>query len=159
MPTTKLQLLFFMSLTVLLSVVAFVNYNIAISMGSMTNQVFFLSLKEIPIEFLFAFLIQFVFGNKLATRMAFKIVDPKTDKPLFIIIAIACMNILIMCPAMSFIATVIHNGININFIANWLQKMTFNFPFAFFIQIFFIGPIVRNVFNVVFKKSLSTENV
>lgn len=151
MPTTALQKLFFAFITVLLSVFAFTNYNIAHSAGSMSNRVFLLSLKELPVEFCFAFVIQFFFVNRVTPKMAFRIVDPKVDKPIVIILAITCMNIVLMCPIMSFITTIIYDGITVNFIADWFQKMVINFPFAFFIQLFAIGPIVRKIFRLVFN--------
>jgi hypothetical protein len=53
-----------------------------------------------------------------------------------------------MCPAMSFAATILYDGIGSQFVANWLRKIVFNFPFAFFTQFFFIGPAVRAVFRL-----------
>lgn len=159
MPQTKFQKLFFMFLTVLLSVHAFVIYNIAISMGSMSNQVFLLARKEVPLEFVIAFLVEALFAARLAEKMAFRMVDPRTDKPIVIILAITCSTVLIMCPTMSFAATIIYNGININFVANWMQKIVYNFPFAFFTQIFFIGPVVRIVSRCVFKNAHSEKKI
>lgn len=153
MPTTTLQKFFFTFITVLLSVVAFTNYNIAISLGSMSNRVFILSLRELPLELCFAFAIQYLFVNKITPKMAFRIVDPRIDKPIVIILAITCMNIVLMCPIMSFITTVLYDGISLDFFANWSQKMVVNFPFAFFIQIFAIGPIARKIFQLVFNHS------
>jgi len=151
MPQTKFQKLFFMFLTVLISVNAFVIYNIAISMGSMSNRVFIIARKEIAVEFVIAFLLEVLFAARLAEKLAFRVVNPKEDKPIFIILAITCMTILIMCPAMSFAATIIYNGVNAEFISHWLQKIAYNFPFAFFSQIFFIGPFVRLIFGFLFK--------
>lgn len=159
MPRTTFQKLFFMFLTVLLSVHAFVIYNIAISMGSMSNHVFLLARKEVPLEFVIAFLLEALFAARMAEKMAFKMVDPRTDKPIVIILAITCSTVLIMCPAMSFAATIIYNGININFVANWIQKIVFNFPFAFFTQIFLIGPVVRFVFRCIFKHANHEEKI
>ncbi|NLD91309.1 MAG: DUF2798 domain-containing protein [Fibrobacter sp.] len=102
-------------------------------------------------EFCFAFVIQYFIVNRLTPKMAFRIVDPKVDKPIVIILTITCMNILLMCPIMSFITTIIYDGFTVNFIADWFQKVVINFPFAFFIQIFAIGPIVRKLFRIVFK--------
>lgn len=125
----------------------FVIYNIAISRGGMSNEVFMLALKEIPLEFAIAFPLQLLLGYKMSKKLAFRVVNPQKDKPVFVILAITCATICIMCPSMSFAATVIHNGFNSEFAANWIQKTAYNFPFAFFIQIFFIGPTVRSIFR------------
>lgn len=44
-------------------------------------------------------------------------------------------------------------------LANWLKLVCFNFPFAFFTQLFFIQPLVRTVFKAIFvrKKAVTTE--
>lgn len=63
-----------------------------------------------------------------------------------------------MCPMMTFVATILYNGITIEFLAQWMEKIVFNFPFAFFTQLFFIQPFVRFIFGVIFKKQLKNEN-
>jgi hypothetical protein len=159
MPQTKFEKLVFMFMTVTISVTAFALYNVAISMGSMSNRVFLAAIKEIPVEFIFAFSLEAVFVYKAAQKLAFQFVDPKTDRPVLIILAITAMTVSIMCPAMSLIATVVHNGINADIISNWFQKMVFNFPFAFFTQIFFIGPFVRLIFRAIFRNNATELNV
>jgi len=150
-PKTPLEKLFFMSLTVLLSVSAFTTYNVALHRGAMSNSVFSLALREIPIEFMFAFFLEAVVAYRLSEKLAFRFVDPAHDKPIVIVLAITTMTICIMCPSMSFVATILYNGFNREFLANWLQKIIFNFPFAFFIEIFFIGPFVRMLFRAIFR--------
>ena len=159
MPITKFQKLFFMSLTVLISVNAFVIYNVAISMGSMSNQVFLIAIKEVPKEFIIAFFLELFFVSAAAEKLAFKIVNPEQDRPFFIILAITCMTVLIMCPAMSFAATILYDGLNVEFVSHWFQKIVYNFPFAFFSQIFIIGPLVRLVFRLVFRQLNNTDDI
>lgn len=151
MPQTKFQKYFFMSLTVLLSVTAFTTYNVAIFKGGMSGEAFLLALREIPVEFLLAFLLEATVVYRAAEKIAFSLVDPRKDAPVFVMLAITCASVWIMCPAMSFLATVLYNGLNGEFLSNWLQKVVFNFPFAFFIQIFLVGPVVRLVFRTVFR--------
>lgn len=68
--------------------------------------------------------------------------------------------VLVMCPLMSFIAAILYYPYSfmefnvIHFLAEWLKLVCFNFPFAFFSQLFFIQPIVRTVFKAVFKKDI-----
>ncbi len=63
-----------------------------------------------------------------------------------------------MCPMMSFIATILYNGITVEFIAQWMQKVVINFPFAFFSQLFFIPPLVRFLFGCIFKNKAKVTN-
>lgn len=151
MPQTRFQKFFFMFLAVLFSVIAFTTYNVAIGMGSMSNMVFLLALKEVPVEFAIAFFMEAAFAYRIAEKLALRLVDPHKDSPIAIILAITAMTICIMCPAMSFAATILYDGIDTEFFANWLQKIVYNFPFAFFTQIFIIGPLVRLIFRSVFR--------
>jgi hypothetical protein len=58
-----------------------------------------------------------------------------------------------MCPVMSFFGSVLFNfnGIE-NIIAKWLQIWVINFPMALFLQIFYVGPLVRLIFKKIFKQ-------
>jgi len=44
-------------------------------------------------------------------------------------------------------------------LAEWLKLMCYNFPFAFFTQLFFIQPIVRTVFKVIFAKDIKAREM
>ena len=66
--------------------------------------------------------------------------------------AIICATVGIMCPAMSFLAAFLYypyyEGFHVlTLLANWLKLVCFNFPFAFFTQLFFIQPAVRTLFK------------
>ena len=43
-------------------------------------------------------------------------------------------------------------------LAEWLKLVCYNFPFAFFTQLFFIQPFVRTVFKVIFAKDIKARN-
>ena len=92
-----------------------------------------------------------MFG-KLAKKIAFNIVDPKTDKPIVITLAISSIIVCFMCPIMSFFGSILFgfNGIE-NLISKWLQTSVLNFPMALFTQIFYVGPFVRCLFKKLFK--------
>lgn len=126
-------------------------YNISMDMGGLTPSVFILALGELPIMAAIAFVLESVALGKLAKILAFRIVNPATDKPMAIILAISAMTVCCMCPVMSFIATLMHSGTQSLF-TNWLQKWFFNFAPALLWQIFFAGPIVRFVFGLIFRE-------
>ena len=51
-------------------------------------------------------------------------------------------------------------GFNIlTLIANWIKLVCYNFPFAFFSQLFFIQPLVRTVFKFLFRKDIAARSV
>ena len=118
----------------------------------------------ILIEFCFAYLLEVVMGSPCSFRLASKVFDPKTTHPVLFETAIICTTVGLMCPAMSFIAAWLYypyySGFSlITLLANWLKLVCFNFPFAFFSQLFFIQPLIRTVFKLLFcrKKTTQTE--
>jgi len=42
-------------------------------------------------------------------------------------------------------------------LADWLKLVCFNFPFAFFTQLFFIQPAVRTIFKLLFAKDIKNR--
>lgn len=151
MPRTTFQKYVFMTLTVLLSVTAFTIYNVAIAMGSMSNRVFLPALREIPLEAPIAFLLEATLFHRMAQHMAFRYANPREDRPVVVVLAITACTICLMCPAMSLVATAIHTGVDAELPARWLQRVAWNFPFAFFTQIFLIGPTVRVICRSLFR--------
>jgi len=152
MPTTKIQKVVFTFLTVIITVHLFAFYNIALSRGGMSNQVFVDAPKAVAIELVLAFMLQMLIAGPLSLKIAFNMINPREEKPYIITTVIICTTVSLMCPMMSFAATIIHNGFTTEFLAQWLQKIVFNFPFAFFTQLFFIQPVVRATFGLLFKK-------
>ena len=62
------------------------------------------------------------------------------------------VSIILMCPCMSFAATLLFKNAGSQMIAVWLQTTVMNFPMAFFLQLCFAGPIVRFVFGKIFNE-------
>ena len=151
MEKINIQELLFSLVMVIFMVYGMVVYNIACESG-LTNQTFIMALGELPIMGIIVFLLEtLIIGNK-AKSLAFKMVDPKTDKPIVVIIAISSMIVLMMCPTMSLIGSLMHNYTGIsNIFVNWLRITVRNFPMALCYQIFICGPFVRWIFSH-FKK-------
>lgn len=146
MPKTKLQNVIFTIAMAFVMVYALVCYNISMDQGGMSNQVFLLAFHELPIMWPAAFILEFFVVEKLSKMLAFRIVSPQ-DKPIMIVLAISSMIVCLMCPMMSLIATILFKNPGKEIIALWLQTTVLNFPMALCWQIFFAGPLVRNVFN------------
>ena len=83
--------------------------------------------------------------KKLAEDIVEKldVVTPGVDKPIMLILAISSITVCLMCPTMSFFATLLFKSAGKEFIAVWFQTTALNFPMAFFWQIFFAGPLVE----------------
>ena len=114
----------------------------------------------IAIEFVLAYLLEVLMGSPCSFKLAAKVFDPRKTHPALFETAIICATVGLMCPAMSFIAAWLyypyHEGFNIfTLLANWLKLVCFNFPFAFFSQLFFIQPLIRTVFGFLFRRDIA----
>ncbi len=155
MPKTKLQGIIFTLLMAFVMVYGMVCYNIAIEKGGMSNEIFKLAFFEIPIMWPIACVLEFFVVERLSQNLAFRIVNPQ-DKPIFILLTISSMIVCLMCPIMSFIATLLFAKPGTQIIAVWLQKLVLNFPMALCWQIFFAGPFVRTIFGLLFSRKKET---
>ena len=120
MPKTKLQNVIFTIIMAFVMVYAMVCYNIALDKGGMSNEIFLLAFHEIPIMWPVAFVLELFVVERLSKKLAFRIVSPE-DKPIFITLAICSMIVCLMCPIMSFIATLLFKHPGSEVIAVWLQ--------------------------------------
>lgn len=155
MPKTKFQNVIFTIMMAFVMVYAMICYNISLNTGGMKNEVFLLAFHELIIMWPLAFVLEMFVVEKLSHKLAFRIVTPGKDKPLFITLAISSMIVCLMCPMMSLAATILFKNAGREFVAVWLQTTAFNFPMAFFWQIFFAGPFVRLIFRTIFRKQLA----
>lgn len=166
MPETKFQRLMFALITVIITVPCFVFYCSSYEVGGFTVDVIRNSAKFIPIEFVLAYSCEIFIGSPLSVKYALKAMPPQKNSPMMVETAVICATVGIMCPLMSFFATILYNGIIacgiyheitfsyliINFIPFWLQKVVLNFPFALLSQLFFIQPLTRTIFKKIFVK-------
>jgi hypothetical protein len=111
----------------------------------------------ILIEFCFAYGLEVIMGSPNSFKLACKVFNPKKTHHMMFETAIICATVGLMCPAMSFLAAIFYypyyNGFNIfTLLANWLKLVCFNFPFAYFSQLFFIQPLVRTIFKAIFVR-------
>lgn len=151
MPKTKFQEVIFTVLMVLVMVYAMICYNISLNVGGLANYVFLSAFHELWFMGPIAFVFDFFIVSHLAFKGARRIADPQKENPFHFILAISCISVAVMCPAMSFIATVFFKDAGKEIIAVWLQTTVINFPMAFFLQIFYAGPLVRAIFKKVLE--------
>ncbi|MCD7725190.1 MAG: hypothetical protein LUI12_06510 [Clostridiales bacterium] len=185
MPTNQFQRMIFAFLTVIVTVHAYVFYSLYVVNGGTLMSVtgadsvihainqqggVYMFGRMLPvwavilIEFCFAYGLECLMGSPCSFKLACKVFDPKTTHPMHFESAIICATVGLMCPAMSFLAACFYYpyyaGFNIfTLLANWLKLVCFNFPFAFFSQLFFIQPLVRTVFKLLFggKREKKTD--
>lgn len=183
MPRNQFQRCIFALITVIITVHAYVFYSLYVVNGStfmsLTGEMSVLSAinkmggvmlcgRTVPIwavvliEFILAYLLEMVMGSPFSFRLACKVFNPKDTHPVLFESAIICATVGLMCPAMSFIAAFLYYPYYAGFsvltlLANFLKLVCFNFPFAFFTQLFFIQPLVRTLFKFIFRKDIAAR--
>lgn len=116
----------------------------------------------ILIEFCFAYLLEMLMGSPCSFQLARRVVDSPKNHPMMFESAIICATVGLMCPAMSLIAAFLYYPYYAGFdvitlFVSWLKLVCFNFPFAFFTQLFFIQPFVRTVFKILFRRDIKAR--
>lgn len=180
MPQNQFQRMVFAFLTVVITVHAYVFYSLYVINGTALMNAtgessvlkainaqggvymfgnFLPVWAVILIEFCLAYLLENLMGSPCSFRLASRVFDPRKNHPMNFESAIICATVGLMCPAMSFLAAIMYypyyTGFNIiTLFANWLKLVCFNFPFAYFTQMFFIQPCVRALFKVLFHKNI-----
>ncbi len=152
LPQNKFQDVIFTFFMAFVMVYAMICYNIALNVGGLQNFVFLAAFREIIIMWPIAIALELLFVGKQAQKLAFRFVTPGKDPMIMMILAISAMSVCLMCPLMSLVATVLFKNAGSEFIAIWLQTTALNFPMALCWQIFFAGPLVRNVFGFFVKR-------
>lgn len=184
MPKNQFQRMVFAFLTVLVTVHGYVFYSLYVVNGSTLMQInnadsvlyainaqggVYMFGRMLPIwaiiviEFCCAYVLECVLGSPFSFKMACKMFGPRRNHPMIFETVIISCTVLIMCPVMSFLAAWMYYPYYAGFhiftlIANWLKLVCFNFPFAFFSQIFFIQPFVRWAFGKIFAKDIAARN-
>ena len=155
MPQTKFQGFIFTLMTVILMAYFMIVYSIAInSPVGLVNNTFLEAIKEFPLEVIIVFICAYFIASPIAKKLAFRIVNPKQDNKMFVILSIQTFTVLVMVGLMSIYALFAQHLINSNLICNYIVLYCKNFIMAYPLQIFLVGPIVRNLFRTIFKKQL-----
>lgn len=172
---TKKQEVIYAAITVFITVHAFVFYCLSIENGGFSTDIireayslntWLLPIPLVLLEFVIAITVELLIGSKFSKHITFKVMNPKVDRPYMIETLIIVSTVCIMCPIMSFIATILYylipnimfntislNTLLIDFIPKFLQTFVINFPFALLGQLCFIQPIVRRIFKTIYKSN------
>lgn len=184
MPRNQFQRMIFALLTVIVTVHAYVFYSLYVINGSTFLALYpdasgvldaigkmggvYMCGRSVPIwtviltEFVLAYALECIMGSPCSFKLACKVFDPTKTHPVLFETAIICATVALMCPSMSLIAAFLYypyyEGFNLlTLLANWIKLVCFNFPFAFFSQLFFIQPLIRTIFKLLFRKDLGAR--
>lgn len=184
MPRNQFQRMVFAFLTVVITVHAYVFYSLFVVNGETLMQLtgadsvmhaiqaqggVYMFAHMLPIwvvvlvEFVFAYALECLLGSPLSFKMASRMFDPRRNHPMIFETVIISCTVLLMCPAMSFLAAWMYYPYYAGFhlltlLANWIRLVCYNFPFAFFSQVFFIQPVVRWLFGKLFSRDIRQRN-
>ena len=179
MPRNQFERMMFALMTVIVTVHGYVFYSLYVVNGSALMEIsqthsvldainaqngvymfgrFLPIWAVVIIEFILAYTLECLVGSPCSFKLVCKIFNLRETHPVLFETAIICATVGIMCPAMSFIAAWLYypyyEGFNlITLLANWMKLVCFNFPFAFFSQLFFIQPLIRTLFKAIFRRN------
>lgn len=137
-------------------------YNIAIRMGynltvgqgfsSITYPVFLEALKEAVGMSVIVFIVSNLVGNRAGAAFMAKYCAPDKDNPYFCRVMRQAGTILVMCPLMSLIASILFQIILggqplFRLPAIWIGTAMKNFPMAFFWNMFVAAPLIHWIFE------------
>lgn len=178
MPKNQWERMIFAFITVVITVHAYVFFSLYVVNGSTLRELtgaasvldairqqggVYMFGRHLPIwsvvliEFCFAYTLELVMGSPCSFRLACRVFNPRETHPVLFECAIICATVGLMCPIMSFLAAWMYYPYYecfhlVTLLANWLRLVCFNFPFAYFTQLFFIQPLVRTVFRALFRR-------
>lgn len=183
MPRNQFQRMVFAFLTVVVTVHAYVFYSLYVVNGDYFASIegakgvldgirlnggvmmfgrLFPIWAVVILEFVLAYSLEVLMGSPCSFKLACKVFHPRETHPVLFETAIICTTVGLMCPAMSFLAAIIYYPYYVGFnvftlLANWLELVCYNFPFAFFSQLFFIQPLIRTLFKLIFAKDIKSR--
>jgi len=166
MPKNRAQRVIFGILMSLTMAYGMEVYNIAWEMGyptmaggfsNMTSEVFLAALKEAAYMWLLVFLFSNLWGNRLGAYMASRYVTPGRDNAFVCGTVRACCTVLVMCPTMSLVASILFSVVLAGnplsqLPAIWVGTTIKNFPMALLWNLFAAGPLSRLTFRTFFGR-------
>lgn len=149
---TRFENFVFTTIMAFIMVYAMICYNISLTIGGMTDQVFLMALGELRIMWHVAIILEMLVFERPVVHLTSRAVTE--DMPFFWILLIRCsLTVCLMCPAMSLVATFLFKDFSsAGLIGTWIQTAALNFPMALAWQIFFGGPLGRLVFRPIFRR-------
>jgi len=137
-------------------------FNVAVKEGFtpatvMPASVFRDALYEASFMCLFVFLFSNLWGNRIGQALAKRIVMEEKDNPFFIIVVTSSCTVLVMCPTMSLVASLLFTifpgrAPSSQLPAVWAGTILKNFPMALLWNLFAAGPLSRLVLKTICKR-------
>lgn len=152
MPKTRLQGTLFALVMVFCMTYCMTLYNCALGAGELQYAHFLTALREMWAEFVVIFLWVHFFVQKKALYLAEQALVQKELPPILKTLAQQCFSVMLIIPIATATATLLHNGLTLQFLPIWLMNIVRCFPMALGLQVFAVGPFVRSLFRRVLSE-------
>ena len=150
MPKTKVQSVVFALMMVFVMVFCMTVYTLALGSGGPSLAVFRLAIGEMWIEYAIVFALIFFCVTPLSLRLAGKHSGIRNADPLLGTVAVQTFTVAMIVPAITLVATFLHGGSS-DWLSRWIRTAAVCLPAAWFLQVFYAGPLVRFAFRALFR--------
>ncbi|WP_303975255.1 hypothetical protein [Streptococcus merionis] len=118
-------------------------YNLSLNHGGASYKLFSEVLGEVWWITIMVFFLQQYLAGPLASKLQARFGEdvPSVFRPTLRRICTVC----VMCPVMAVVSSILFKHPWGNFIPTVLTTLTFNFPMAFSIQVFLLGPLLKEL--------------
>ncbi len=151
MPKTKFQSFIFTLIMVFAMVFCMTCCTISLNMSGFSYAVLGMAIREMWVEYVVVFLLIFFIITHLAQKLTFRIIDPKTMPRFTVILGIQTFTVAMIVPVITLFATFYHGGFTGLWLTQWIELWVKCLPMAFFLQILYVGPLVRLIFRTIFR--------
>ena len=131
-------------------------YNLTLNARGFSVWLLVGALKELSFMWIFVFITSNLWGNKFGGILASKFLSDDSDRRVQILVRSLC-TVVIMCPTMSLIASVLfqlilaHQSIY-DLPLIWMRTVLRNIPMAAAWNLIVAGPATRGIFSALFRK-------
>lgn len=155
MPRTKFQNFVFTAMMVFVMAYSIALYNIALENGALHLSMLFQPVKSMWIAYCFAVVYEWLVAKHIAVKLVFYI-SGHSSGHLARTIIMAVIMVTLMCSSMSlFIVLSSDYGAGSSVPREWAVLLLRNYPFALCLQLLIAGPLVRAVFQRIFRNNVT----
>lgn len=122
-------------------------YNTCLRAKNISISSFFFPFQEFLLLVVIVIILQNLIGGPIAELLAINIQRSENQK-MYINFTKPLCTVLIMCPLMSFVATLLFKDYYGHLVLTWTNTIKYNIPMAIVWQIIFVGPFLRGIFKL-----------
>ncbi|MCD7956812.1 MAG: DUF2798 domain-containing protein [Lachnospiraceae bacterium] len=151
MPKTKFQSVVFSAMMVFAMVFCMTCYTVSFNLGGFSYKVLSIAIQEMWVEYVVVFLLIFFVITKIAQKLTARIIDREAVPGFVSILAMQTFTVAIIVPVITLFATFLHDGFTGLWFVQWIELWVKCLPMAFFLQVLYVGPLVRLIFRTIFR--------